>query len=52
MVHIHTPPFCFGCHDFVNSLTAKRKAMFIVHTYIHMYATLLNDELMNKTEKK
>ena len=25
---------------------------FTVHTYIHMYATLLDDELMNKTEKK
>ena len=25
---------------------------FAAHTYIHMYATLLNDELMNKTIKK
>ena len=25
--------------------------MFTAHTYIHMYATLLNDELMNKIEK-
>ena len=25
---------------------------FTVHTYIHMYATLLNNELMNKTIKK
>ena len=49
-VVLHTP-FCFGCHDFVNSSTAKRNATFTVHTYIHMYATLLNDELMNKTEK-
>ena len=23
-----------------------------MHTYIHMYATLLNNELMNKTTKK
>ena len=47
---LHTP-FCFGCHDFVNSSTAKRNATFTVHTYIHMYATLLNNELMNKTIK-
>ena len=46
----HTP-FCFGCRDFINSLTAKRNAMFTAHTYIHMYATLLNNELMNKTIK-
>ena len=25
--------------------------MFTVHTYIHMYATLLNNELVNKTIK-
>ena len=50
--HLYTPPFCFGCRDFVNSLTAKRNAMFTAHTYIHMYATLLNDELMNKMIKK
>ena len=36
----------------MNSSTAKRNAMFTVHTYIHMYTTLLNDELMNKTKKK
>ena len=47
---LHTPPFCFGCRDFVNSSTAKRNATFTVHTHIHMYATLLNDELMNKTK--
>ena len=47
----HTP-FCFGCRDFVNSSTAKRNATFTAHTYIHMYATLLNDELMNETIKK
>ena len=51
-IRVHTPPFCFGCRDFVNSSTAKRNAMFTVHTYIHMYATLLNNELMNKTIKK
>ena len=50
-VCIYTPPFYFGCRNFVNSLTAKRNAMFTAHTYIHMYATLLNDELMNKTLK-
>ena len=49
---LYTPPFCFGCRDFVNSLTAKRNATFTAHTYIHMYATLLNDELMNETIKK
>ena len=49
--YIHTHPFCFGCRNFVNSSTAKRNATFTVHTYIHMYATLLNDELMNKTIK-
>ena len=47
---LHTPPFYFGCHDFVNSSTAKRNATFTVHTHIRMYATLLNDELMNKTK--
>ena len=47
---LYTPPFCFGCRDFVNSSTAKRNATFTVHTHIHMYATLLNDELMNKTK--
>ena len=51
MIRVHTPPFCFGCRDFVNSLTAKRNATFTAHTHIHMYATLLNDELMNKTKK-
>ena len=49
-IHVHMPPFCFGCCDFINSLTAKRNAMFTAHTYIHMYATLLNNELMNKTK--
>ena len=44
---LYTPPFCFGCRNFVNSSTAKRNATFTAHTYIHMYATL-----MNKTEKK
>ena len=34
----HTP-FCFGCHDFVNSSTAKRNAM-LLHTHIRMYATI------------
>ena len=48
--HLYTPPFCFGCHDFMNSSTAKRNATFTAHTYIHMYATLLNNELMNKTK--
>ena len=48
---LYTPPFCFGCRDFMNSLTAKRNATFTAHTYIHMYATLLNNELMNKTIK-
>ena len=48
---LHTPPFYFGCRNFVNSLTAKRNAMFTAHTHIHMYATLLNNELMNKTKK-
>ena len=52
MVRVHTPPFCFGCRDFVNSSTAKRNAMFTAHTYIHMYATLLNNELVNKTINK
>ena len=47
-IRIYTPPFYFGCRDFVNSLTAKRNAMFTAHTHIHMYTTLLNDELMNK----
>ena len=47
----HTP-FYFGCRDFVNSSTAKRNATFTAHTHIHMYATLLNKELMNKTTKK
>ena len=51
-IRIYTPPFYFGCRDFVNSSTAKRNATFTAHTYIHMYATLLNDELMNKTIKK
>ena len=50
-VRIYTPPFYFGCRDFVNSSTAKRNATFTAHTYIHMYATLLNNELMNKTKK-
>ena len=50
-IRIYTPPFYFGCHDFVNSSTAKRNATFTAHTYIHMYATLLNNELMNKTKK-
>ena len=50
-VHVHTPPFCFGRRDFENSSTAKRNATFTAHTYIHMYATLLNNELMNKTIK-
>ena len=36
----------------MNSLTAKRNAMFTVHTYILMYATLLNDELMNKKKNR
>ena len=49
---LHTPLFYFGCCDFVNSLTAKRNAMFTAHTYIPMYATLLNDELMNKKKNK
>ena len=44
------PPFCFGCRNFVNSSTAKRNATFTMHTYIPMYATLLNNELMNKTK--
>ena len=35
--------------NYLNSSTAKRNATFTMHTYIHMYATLLNDELMNKT---
>ena len=35
----------------MNSSTAKRNATFTAHTYIDMYATLLNDELMNKTKK-
>ena len=48
---LHTPPFCFGCRDFMNSSTAKRNATFTAHTHIHMYATLLNNELMNKTKK-
>ena len=47
----HTPLY-FGCRDFVNSSTAKRNATLIVHTYIHMYATLLNDGLMNKNKNK
>ena len=51
-LRIYTPPFYFGCRNFVNSLTAKRNATFTAHTYIHMYATLLNNELMNKTIKK
>ena len=51
MIRVHTPPFCFGCRDFVNSSTAKRNAMFTAHTYIHTYTTLLNNELMNKTKK-
>ena len=45
----HTP-FYFGCRDFVNSSTAKRNATLLAHTHIRMYATLLNDELMNKTK--
>ena len=49
---LYTPLFCFGCRNFMNSSTAKRNATFTVHTYIHMYATLLNDELMNETIKK
>ena len=49
--HLHTSDFYFGCRDFVNSSTAKRNATFTVHTHIHMYATLSNDELMNKTKK-
>ena len=52
MYRLHTPPFYFGCRDFVNSSTAKRNATFTAHTHIRMYATLLNDELMNKTQKK
>ena len=48
---LYTPPFCFGFRNFMNSSTAKRNATFTVHTYIHMYATLLNNELMNKTQK-
>ena len=52
MIRVHTPPYYFGCRNFVNSSRAKRNAMFTVHTYIHMYATLLNNELMNKTIKK
>ena len=44
-------PFCFGCRDFEKSSTAKRNATFTAHTYVHMYATLLNNELMNKTQK-
>ena len=48
---LHTHPFCFGCRDFMNSSTAKRNASFTAHKYINMYATLLNDELMNKTKK-
>ena len=51
-IRVHTLPFCFGCRDFVNSSTAKRNATFTAHTYIHMYATLLNNELMNKTINK
>ena len=47
---LHTPPFYFGCRDFVNSSTAKRNATFTAHTHIHMYAILLSDELMNKTK--
>ena len=50
--HLHTPPFYFGCRDFMNSSTAKRNATFTAHTHIHMYATLLNDKLMNKTKRK
>ena len=44
------PPFCFGCRDFENSSTTKRNATFTVQTYVRMYATLLNDELMNETK--
>ena len=30
---VHTPPFCFGCRDFVNSSTAKRNATLLrTHT--------------------
>ena len=47
MLCLYTPPFCFGCRDFVNSLTAKRNATFTAHTYIHMYATLLNSDEQN-----
>ena len=49
--HLYTPPFCFGCRDFVNSSTAKRNVSFTVHTYIHMYTTLLNDEQNNKKNR-
>ena len=32
--YVHTPPFCFGCHDFVKSLTAKRNATLLcTHTF-------------------
>ena len=35
--HLYTPPFCFGCHDFINSLTAKRNAMFYcAHIHSHV----------------
>ena len=49
--HLYTSPFCFGCRDFVNSSTAKRNATFTAHTYIHMYATLLNNELIIEKQK-
>ena len=44
------PPFVLDVAIFVNSLTGKRNATFTTHPYIHMYATLLNNELMNKTK--
>ena len=47
---LYTPPFCFGCHDFVNSSTAKRNATFYcAHIHSHVRHTL-NNELMNKTK--
>ena len=46
------PPFVLDVA--ISRIVRQPKEMlhFTAHTYIHMYATLLNDELMNKTIKK
>ena len=46
------PPFVLDVTILSIVQEPKEMLLFTVHAYIHMYATLLNDELMNKTIKK